>query len=767
MASTGSDATARTVCDPNCHANPKCGLEASVRDGRIIAVEPAEYPIPGYENRICLMGRARLEYQTHADRLRRPMKRMGPRGAGQWQEISWAEAVELFIGEQKRIATQYGSRAVLFHQISGANGLLTRGSALRYAALTGASGVRASGIDFGIAKGLEAIFGVNAATFFKSGGHSLSDTGNSRLTIIWGGNPAVTRSVDHVELKRAQRSGTELVCIDPVRSETARFCDEWISIRPGSDGALALSMAAVVLDEALFDETFLMRHTNMPFLVDIASGRLLRGTDLDPDADDDYLVWCSRADALRPVSTAEAPALRTTMSVPLARGTQTQVESVFVTFERLARQFAPSTTQAITGIDAETIVALARRYAEAEPAAIRIGYGVDRWYNADLTGRAIATLACLCGHMGIPGGGVSLVSGGRSVPVKGRRFYAPGRKHPHYLSMMEADDAVRKGTPYPVKMECISLGNPFNQVKPNRNKVLAEYIESLEFIAVIDHFMTDTARYADLVLPAATIFERTDIVVDEFIQLQQRIVEPAGEARSDFEIFKALADAFGVGDDFDKTPEQYIDEMLDTDSPLLRDVDIERLKAEKVIFPWPSKEPYVGFAERIFPTPSGRVHIYAEELKQYGVELPYFREPIEASPENPLMEKFPLVLLSSHSRYRIHSTFANLELTKKREPEPVVRVHPADAERRGITDGAIVELFNDRGRVKIRCRVDATLREGCVLVREGHWIDQFIEGDTYGLTHDQYSPTTENYAHYDVLVEMKNASENHPPRINQ
>ena len=200
--------------------------------------------------------------------------------------------------------------------------------------------------------------------------------------------------------------------------------------------------------------------------------------------------------------------------------------------------------------------------------------------------------------------------------------------------------------------------------------------------------------------------------------------------------------------------------MLDTDSPLLADVDLQRVKEEKVIYPWPAQEPYVGFKDRVFPTRTGRVKIYKEEFFDLGAELPIYREPIEASPQNPLFKKYPLVLLSSHSRYRIHSTFANLDLVKTREPEPVVRVHPADARSRGIEEGHLVELFNERGRVKIKCHIDESLREGCVLIREGHWIDQFIEGAPYGLTHDQYSPTTENYAHYDVLVEMKVASQN-------
>lgn len=746
---------ARSVCDPNCHAKPKCGVTATIEDGKIIAVDPAEYPVPGFENRICMMGRARLEYQYHPDRMRTPLKRVGKRGEGKWQAISWDEAAALFVENQKRIASEYGSKAVLFHQISGAYGLLTRGAPLRYAALTEGSAIRSSGIDFGVAKGLEAMFGVRATSFFGPGGHSYSDAKNANLTLIWGGNPAVTRAVDHVALKQARAGGSKLICIDPVRSETAKLCNEWISLRPGSNGALALSLANEIINQQWFDRDFLRDHTDMPLLVNLATGGKLTSESLGLGGSIESVVYCAAADEVVPVSNAKDAVLDVMRSIQLSDGTVCEAASVFHLTFKVVADFTPDKAEQITQVPAETIRQLARDYATAKPAAIRIGYGVDRWYSADLTARSIALLACLCGYIGVPGGGVSLVSGGRGVPVKGGRFYAPERKTPSYLSLMEADAAVLEGSPYPINMECISLGNPFNQVKPNRNKVLTEYVDQLEFIAVIDHFMTDTAKQADLVLPACTIFEKTDIVVDEFIQLQQRVVEPEGEAKTDFEIFQLLATAYGIPEYFEKSPQEYIDSMFASDSPLLENVSFERLKKEKVIYPWPGQEPYVGFANRTFPTWSGRIEVYKPELAKHQAELPFYREPIEASPKNPLFDHYPLVLLSSHSRYRVHSTFANLDYVKRREPEPILRIHPDDAKRRQIRDGAVVDVFNQRGQLKIRCVFDADVRAGCVLISEGHWIDDFIEGDPYGLTHDHHSPTTENYAHYDVLVEMK------------
>ncbi|MEM8936509.1 MAG: molybdopterin-dependent oxidoreductase [Pseudomonadota bacterium] len=748
----------RTVCDPNCHADPRCGISALVEDGKIISVEAADYPVPGYENRICLMGRSRVEYQYHPDRLRKPLKRVGARGAGEWEEISWDEAIALFVEKQKTIAEKYGPKAVIFSQGSGSNALLNRGSPVRYAALTGATVIGAGGIDYGVAKGLEPMFGASASSYGAPIGNALQDTKNSNLTILWGHNPVVTRSVDHLPLKQAKKTGTKLISIDPVNSETSKLSDQWISLRPGSDGALALSLAHEIIDKKLYDETFLLAHTNMPFLVKSSDGTILKETDVKAGGGDEYIVWCEKAHSLVKLSEARAPTLDVSDSILIADGTELSVSSVFHLYAQITRDFEPEKAEKITEVDKDTISILAKEFAEADPASIRIGFGVDRWYNADLTGRAIATLSCLCGYVGLAGGGVSLIEGHQSVPVRGSNFYAPDGKLPTFMSIMEADVAVQQGTPYPIRMECITAGNFYNQFKPNRSKVLTDYLEKLEFVTVIDHFMTDTAKFADLVLPSATIFERTDAVADRFIQLQQRIVEPEGEAKSDFEIFQAFARAYGIGAHFEKTPEEYLDAMFDTDSPLMTDVNIERLKKEKVIFPWPNDEPFVGFKNREFPTKSGRLEIYTESILKYGAELPYFKEPVEATPKNPLFKKYPLVLLSSHSRYRIHSTFANMEMVRSKEPEPVLRIHPSDARRRGIEDGSVVETFNDRGRMKVKCQIDDAMREGCVLISEGHWVDQFIEGDPYVLTHDQWSPTAENYATYDVLVEMKAAA---------
>jgi anaerobic selenocysteine-containing dehydrogenase len=699
------------------------------------------------------MGKSRLEYQNHPDRLTVPLRRVGDRGEDQWEEISWEEAISLFVEKQKKMMEKYGSKSVCFSVGSGAFGLLTRGSPTRYAALTGATMNRSSGFDYGISKGLEYMFGEPAAGYFLKGGHSYQDAINSELIVLWGSNAAVTRSVDHVPLKRARRNGTKIICIDPTNSETAKLCDEWISIRPGSDGALALALAHQLLKDDLIDKAFLASHTDFPLLINVDSRKAIHERDISSQDGPERVTWCNEQSAVVPLSEAISPALSKRFTVELADGSKCKVATVFELFKDMVDAMSPSTAADITGVDEATIISLAREYARAKPGSIRMGYGVDRWYYSDVTGRAIAALACLTGNIGIAGGGVSLNDGYLFVPVQGRHFYSPEGKAPSYLSLMEIDSAVRSDQPYPIKMECITLGNFYLQAKPDRASVIKDYVSKLEFITVIDHFMTDTARYADLVLPACTIFEKSDIVVDEMLQLQQKVVPAVGQAKSDFEIMALFAEEMGLGHHFNKSEEEYIDDVLQAPSPLLKGVDMARLKQEKVIYPWPDSEPYFGFKDRVFGTPSGRIEFYKEDLIPYGCEMHYFREPIEASPKSPLFQKYPLVLLSSHSRYRIHSTFANLTATKNKEPDPVIRINPGDAEKRGLESGAIAKVYNDRGLMKIKCRIDENIRPGCVVVSEGQWTKQFIEGDPYILTHAQYSPTSENYAHYDVLVE--------------
>jgi len=296
--------------------------------------------------------------------------------------------------------------------------------------------------------------------------------------------------------------------------------------------------------------------------------------------------------------------------------------------------------------------------------------------------------------------------------------------------------------------------------RPNRSRVLRDILPKLEFFVAVDLFLTDTAALADVVLPACSIFEKDDLIAGMFLQLQRQVVAPEGECKADLEIVTELAQRMGLQQFFQRRPEDYLREMLDSEDPLLRGISLERLQREDAVMLNRPAAPYIGLANLEFKTPSGRIEIYKEELVKHGSELPYFREPIEATPENPLYAKYPLTLLFSHSRHRIHSTFANLSKATEREPHPLVEIHPNDAARRGLSGGKRVRVYNERGSVELEWRANADLRPGVVVISEGSWVRDFPKGEPYSLTHEQVSPTSDNYAFFDTLVQIEAVTEN-------
>lgn len=739
----------RTVCDPNCHASPRCGITAHVSDGRITKIEPGGFPLPEYDRRICAMGMARLEQQYHRDRLRYPLKRSGGRGAGAWQRISWDEAFDIVAERLRAISEKFGSRSLAFFAGSGAAGVLTKGSVQRFAAAVGGTAHRAGGVDYGVPKGLEYMFGVPASTYFRPGGHEFADAVNSRMILIWGGNGADTRLVDFHFVLEAQHRGAKLVCIDPNRSATAQRADQWVSPRPGTDTALALSLLNEIIENQQHDQPFLQLRTNAPFLVRRDNGEFLR------DANSSFMVWDAFSQRAVPASATATSALIGHYRIELEGGKLVDCAPAFELLRALAASYPAERAAKITEVDAATIRQLAREFATSKPASIRIGYGVDRWYHCDYTARAAGTLVAATGNIGIPGGGISVHDGTYPAPLNLNSFRAPDGREAATLDIIGLTQAIEHGEPYPVRALWLSASNMFNQTAANRTRAMSEVVPKLEFIVVVDQFLTDTAAVADIVLPAASIFEKNDLVAGMFLQLQRQAVKPEGECKADFDIVAGIAERMGLGRYFDRPPEDYLREMIETNRSLLRGITLERLQHEDAILLNRPPKPYVAFSDFKFKTASGRIELYKEELVKHGADLPRYREPIEASPENPLQRRFPLTLMFSHSRHRIHSSFANLDMMKQHEPEPTVELNPVDAERRQLMAHQLVRVRNERGSVCLRCRINPNLKPGVVVISEGSWVKDFLAGDPYSLTHERVSATSENYAFFDTLVDVE------------
>jgi anaerobic dimethyl sulfoxide reductase subunit A len=517
-----------------------------------------------------------------------------------------------------------------------------------------------------------------------------------------------------------------------------------------------LGLLNVVISESLYGAEFLVSNTNAPFLVREDNGRVLRERDVRSASTDRPLVYDVHTSSLVPRQEASRPALSWRQTVDVGR--PVPCRTVFELVRELVARHPPAETSKITGVSQGDLIALAREYATSKPSAVRVGYGIDRWYYSDLSARAISFLPIFCSYIGVPGGGISVHSGTYTLRLNQRQFRQPGGLNQNLMDLPRMMTAITTGQPYPIKALWLTCSNLFNQPAANRARIMSEVIPGLEFIVVVDQFMTATAEQADVVLPAASIFERLDLVASLYLQLQQEAVTPEGEAKSDFKIFKMLAEKMGFGKDFGKSEEEYIDEILDTDDPLLQGITLERLKREGAVLPNRPVEPYVSFVDRQFNTPSGTIELYKEELLEHGAELPYYHEPIEASPTNPSISRYPLNILFSHSRFRIHSTYANLPSLKRgKESSPTVEIGPSDAAARGLQDGDMVKVYNDRGRVRLRCTINKDLYPGVVVIPEGTWVKDFVEGNPYELTHDKVSPTSDNYAYYDCLVQIEKA----------
>lgn len=741
----------RTVCDPNCHANPRCGIAAHVENGRITKIEPGSFSLPEYDGRICAMGMARLEQQYHQERLLYPLRRAGERGAGQWQRITWDEAYEILAARLRAIAERHGSRSLAFFTGSGAAGVLTKASAQRFAAAIGGTAYRAGGVDYGVPKGLEHMFGVPASTYFRPGGHEMADAVNSKLILLWGGNGADTRQVDFHFLSAAQKRGAKVVCIDPNRTATAKHADQWISLRPGTDTALALALLNEILRNHWQDDNFLRGYTNAPFLIRRDTGAFLRKA----GAASDFLVWDTARDAPLAHGQSATPALRGRYRIQLGDGHAIDCAPAFEFLCELAQKYSSAQASDITGVPSQTIRELAREFATSKPASIRIGYGVDRWYYSDYTARAAANLVVVTANIGVAGGGISVHDGTYAVPLNLHSFRCPDGREAATLDVVGLMTAIEHGDPYPVRALWLSASNLFNQTTAHRGRVLNAVVPKLDLLVVVDHFLTDSAALADIVLPACTIFEKKDLVAGMFLQLQRPAVAPEGESKSDWDVFAGFAPHMGLEKYFAAKPEDYLREIIETNHPLLRGITLARLEQEDAVFLNRPSAPYVGFSDLVFKTASGRIELYKEELLQYGAELPHYHEPVEASPKNLLYERFPLTLLFSHSRHRIHSTFANLPKFKRLEPEPTVDIHPADAAQRGIANDDYVRVYNERGSVTLKAKLNADIKSGVAVIAEGFWAKDFAAGDPYSLTHELISATSENYAFYDTLVEVE------------
>ncbi len=749
----------RTVCAPNCVNS--CGHLVHVKDDKIIKVEPASFPDPSY-NRICLKGISNAMQRTYSpDRVKFPMMRVGERGEGKWKQISWDEAYDYIAEKIKSIQGKYGDGAMAWMSMTGDYGVFGQLISQRIANVM--KGTQLT--NLGIMGDLASNIGFTPATGMLQDAHPWKDLKNCKLNLFFGCNYAETSLNDIRFVWDAVENGMKLVVIDPRFSNTASKADQWVPLRPGTDAVLLLGMMNVIINKNLHDQDFLNANTTGPYLVRNDNGQFLRPQDVGSGSADEYMVIDAATGAVR-VRSAAPHKLSGKVSASLSDGTAVECRTAWDLIEEYISQWPPEKASEVSEVGVDILTELAMAYATTKPAAIRISQGTNRYWQGHQAFRNAILLGAICGNHGKAGGGVSWAGGTLFKTIAGTPSC--------WLNPREAEDykpksivgshmfeKLPKDEPWPVRGIWFNHYNYGTQM-PDYNAFVNEIAPRLELIVVNEQLMNDATTYADIVLPACSWYEQEGELVSSwsnyYFQLRKQCISPMWEAKQDHTIYAEISERMGYGKYWGSV-EDSINEVIDNfTEDKLRNIDKKELWETGVTRALYSDD-FIPFADQKYFTPSGKLEIYLDFLHELGEALPVYVEPIESN-RQPKAKKYPLTFMNVHNVFTVHSQHATLPWILEVNPEPRVDMNSQDAANRGIRDGDMVKVFNDRGHVVLRARLLEGIKEGCVNIYQGYWKKQYNDGHLSALTHMELNPVQDavmesNYAPYDVLVEIE------------
>ncbi|MDD8026235.1 MAG: molybdopterin-dependent oxidoreductase [Acidobacteriota bacterium] len=743
----------RTGC-PAHNCGGRCLLHVWVRDGKILRIDTDDRPGDGAADpqlRACVRGRAYRFRQDHKDRLRYPMKRTGKRGEAKFARISWDEAFATMAEKIARIRDAYGPASIFIPYGTGSyNQTNGRWTAERLLNLAGGSlGYYNSYSWACISAATPTVYGTNVT------GNQRQDWLNSKLILMWSWNPAEMRDGTNSEyfIKKARERGARVVCLDPRLTLSAvALADEWIPVRPGTDAALMSAMAQVMISEGLYDKEFVRTH-------------------------------CLGFDE--------------TQMPPGAEGEESYKDYILGTRDGIAK--TPAWAERITAVPRATIARLAREYATTKPAVLYQGYGMQRRAYGEQAVRAGCVLAAITGNVGIPGGwagGIALQApdgGPRWVvfPVGDNPVKA---KIPSFLwseavlrgrDMGPADGVVGAdslGTDIKLIWSVASniLINQHGNV--NRSARILADESKVEFLAVQDNFLTPTARFADLLLPACTQFETWGVQdgwkYGEEVILAPKIVEPPFETKSDYAICAGIADKLGLGPAYTGGQDERgwvewaWDDFRKTRFPELPGLaELEANNAGLYVRPV-AAEPAVAFADfrrdpetHPLPTPSGKIEIFSKRLfdLKRPDEIPAVPKYIQEweSPFGPEAASYPLQVVGHHALSRVHSIHDNVPELQEAFPQRVF-MNPLDAAPRRIDDGDTVRVWNARGTLALPARITHRVMPGVLAIPQGAWwtpdkngVDR--RGNVNVLSSERWTPFAFGNAQHTIMAQAARA----------
>lgn len=729
----------------------RCGVVATVDDGRLTGVNAD----PDHPNGcICVKGTAAPEIVYSPDRLRVPMKRTRPKGEADpgWVPISWDEALSLTASRLSEIKTKHGPQSVIFAFGTPSGGGISDGARWleRLANAFGSPNLWASLsiCNWNREWGAHYTYGVATPP---------PDYDNARCILLWGFNPYVSWPAAATRINRAKAAGAKLIVIDPRNSSAAQRADLWLRVRPGSDGVLALGMIHVLLEENLFDASFVRHWTNGSFLMRADNRRLLTERDLSRSGGrETYFVWDEQSDALVSYRADQGyakdsvkPALAVAHRVSLIDGTTVECRPAFQNLAELAARYAPERAESLTEIPAQDLRRAVRMFVAEKPSCYYSWAGLEQHSNATQTNRAVCTFYALTGQFDRRGSNllyattpVRPITGQELLPREAfsrRLGYAdlplgsPG--HSGRVQAKHVYDALLRGKPYPIKGLIAFGGDPLLSYGDARRG--KDALSALEFFVDVDIFSSPSSAYADLALPASTCWEREGLMPSfstaeetaTWAQFKPAVVEPLHESRADIEIIFDLARRLGLNEQFfgGDIDRGYNDHLAPSG------LTVAQLRANRTGIRVNTKTRYRKFAEidpqtgrpRGFQTPSGKVEIYSTQFAQAGypplpeIEGPCAREddPSESSNE------YPLILTSFRLLQFCDQQHRNIPRLRRQARDPFLEINPQTAAAFKIQDDEWIKLETPLGAIRLKAKLNASLHPKVVATQYGWWQD--------------------------------------------
>jgi molybdopterin-containing oxidoreductase family molybdopterin binding subunit len=780
--------TFQGLCRGNCGGG--CRMNVHVRDGKIVKTSVIEADDP-IDTRICAKGLTHTQRIYAPERIQYPMRRKEgtPRGGGEWERITWDEAIQEITDKWKNYIDEFGPASVTFSYCCGTYGK----NYFVYFRLANCFG-GTTFVELADSAALDIanrMVGNYSAPYLA--GNDCQDVLNAKNIIFWGSNATSAGMQRMPYIFEAVKRGAKIITIDPIYNDIAAKSDQWIPIRPATDGALAFAIMRIIVDEDKVAEDYLRKNTVAPFLVIDGRNRFLRMSDLgvepkdtgtfdaygQPVMDDPFVVVDGNGEQGKLGD----------ITAPTIKGSYNIEGNVVTTawqlmLDRIA-EWTPERASELCDIPVETIYNLAHTILDG-PTHFNLGFGNDHWGNGASITHAQFIMVMMSGQWGIPGGGIGGSQGGsNSAPMPEMNMagvlYGPNAVYTGLTASLQdlpeiMDTGMYGENPLPVKSLFIYCANTL--ATNTDRSLLVKAIDKIDLIITADWLMTDTTRYSDIILPVPHWFEFATFSTTptSYADVSEKLVEPLYECKEDVEITKMIGLAMGW-EDMDLTTDQYHQLYFDSDLAREKGLTWDYLKEVKHYLAAPVPYIYGNVDyETTFFTSTGRAEFYFEDVKPHYdrgqtldknlLALPAFELPLEAWPvtigeyeKNPLADKYPLTLITHRDKLKVHTTFTLSPWLLEIQPEPTLEINAVDAEQRGISEDDYARVFNDRGSAVFRAHIDASMRPGTMWTEHTWMQEQYVDGHYSTLTSIATRQHMPSNHWFDTLCEVEKYQE--------